>query len=64
MGEQRTTANFSPRPSHPPTHSVSVETARKWLHDMGFNLQMSKGVFVDGHERPDVVESRRSFSEK
>ena len=44
---------------------VSVETARKWLHDLGFDvLQMSKGVFIDGHERPDVVESRDSFLRK
>ena len=41
---------------------VSVETARKWLHDLGFDvLQLSKGVFIDGHERPDVVESRVKF---
>ena len=44
---------------------VSVETARKWLHDLGFKvLQMSKGVFIDGHERPDVVESREKFLRK
>ena len=47
-------------PGYP--RSVSVETARKWLHDLGFYvLQMSKGVFIDGHERPDVVESRENF---
>ena len=41
---------------------VSVETARKWLHDLGFDvLQLAKGVFIDGHERPDVVESRVKF---
>ena len=41
---------------------VSVETARKWLHDLGFEiLQLSKGVFIDGHERSDVVESRGQF---
>ena len=41
---------------------VSVETARKWLHALGFEiLQRSKGVFIDGHERPDVVESRVKF---
>ena len=41
---------------------VSVETARKWLHELGFEiLQRSKGVFIDGHERPDVVESRVKF---
>ena len=41
---------------------VSVETARKWLHELGFDiLQLSKGVFIDGHERSDVVESRVKF---
>ena len=50
-------------PGYP--RSVSVETARKWLHELGFNvLQMSKGVFIDGHERPDVVESREKFLRK
>ena len=44
---------------------VSVETARKWLHELGFDvLQMSKGVFIDGHERPDVVESRENVLRK
>ena len=39
-----------------------METARKWLHELGFEiLQRSKGVFIDGHERPDVVESRVKF---
>ena len=47
-------------PGYP--RSVSVETARKWLHELG--LQMSKGVFIDGHERPDVVESRERFLRK
>ena len=41
---------------------VSVETARKWLHELGFDvLQMWKGVFIDGHEHSDVVESRVKF---
>ena len=41
---------------------VSVETARKWLHELRFEiLQQSKGVFIDGHEHPDVVESRVKF---
>ena len=50
-------------PGYP--RGVSVETARKWFHDLGFDvLQMSKGVFIDGHERPDVVESREKFIRK
>ena len=41
---------------------VSVETARKWLHELGFEiLQLSKGVFIDGHERSDIIESRVQF---
>ena len=50
-------------PGYP--RKVALETARKWLHELGFEvLQMSKGVFIDGHERPDVVESRVEFLKK
>ena len=39
---------------------VSIETARKWMHEMGFEVLTSKkGSFVDGHERPYVVEYRK-----
>ena len=38
---------------------ISVETARNWLHKLGFEvLTAKKGCFVDGHERADVVEYR------
>ena len=41
---------------------VSVEVCRKWLHQMGFQVkQITKGIYVDGHERPDVVEARKEF---
>ena len=44
---------------------ISVETARKWLHEMGFEvLTARKGLFIDGHERTDVVESRAIFLRK
>ena len=44
---------------------VSVETSRKWLHEMGFEVVTArKGIFVDGHERPDVIESRKGFLRK
>jgi len=44
---------------------TSVETARKWLHEMGFEvLTARKGIFIDGHERPDVVASRMTFLRK
>ena len=44
---------------------VSVETARMWLHELGFEVvAKKKGTFVDGHEREDVVEYRTKFLRK
>ena len=41
---------------------ISVETARKWMHEMGFEVQAAKkGSYVDGHERDDVKEYRKKF---
>ena len=36
--------------------TISVRTAIRWLHHLGFHPQShKKGVYVDGHEREDVV---------
>ena len=44
---------------------VSVETARKWLHELGFEvLTAKKGIFIDGHERDDVIACRNEFIRK
>ena len=44
---------------------VGPETARLWLHELGFQpLQHSKGLYIDGHEQPDVVKHRTSFLTK
>ena len=44
---------------------VSVETARKWLHEMGFEvLSADKGMFFDGHEREGAVQERKEFLTK
>ena len=44
---------------------VSVDTARKWLHELGCSvLDQKKGVYIDGHEREDVVEYRKKFIRK
>lgn len=44
---------------------VSSETARKWLHELGFSvIDAKKGTYVDGHEREDVVEYRGQFLRK
>lgn len=41
---------------------IAVETARMWMHELGFEVVMKKkGIFVDGHEREDVVEYRQKF---
>ena len=41
---------------------ISVETGRKWMHEMGFEVQAAKkGSYVDGHERDDVKEYRKIF---
>lgn len=42
-----------------------METARKWLHHLGFMvLDPKKGIFIDGHEQDDVVASRNAFLRK
>ena len=44
---------------------VGLETARLWLHHLGFEvLTARKGIFIDGHERPDVIETRTLFLRK
>lgn len=41
---------------------ISVETGRKWMHHMGFEVTAKKkGTYVDGHEREDVVQYRATF---
>ena len=41
---------------------ISVKTANRWLHKLGFSrTHHQKGVYFDGHERDDVVENRNSY---
>ena len=55
--------NSSLEPGFP--RKISIETARKWLHELGFEvLTPAKGMFFDGHERDDVVEYRGQFLRK
>ena len=45
--------------------TISVRTATRWLHKLGFRPQShKKGAYVDGHEREDVVKSRDEFLKK
>ena len=42
--------------------TISETTAVCWLKKLGFKLsRVQKGVYVDGHEQPDVVEARKKF---
>ena len=44
---------------------ISLETARLWLHHLGFEiLTVQKGIFIDGHERLDVIGARKLFLRK
>ena len=52
--------NSTLEPGYP--RSVSVETVRRWLHELGFEIiTPRKGIFIDGHERQDVVDYRKEF---
>lgn len=45
--------------------SIQARTAREWLNKLGYRWKnISKGVFIDGHEREDVVEYRNEFVKK
>jgi hypothetical protein len=44
---------------------ISLSTAARWLHALGWvRSEAKKGVYIDGHERPDVVEYRKKFLQK
>ena len=38
---------------------ISLRTAIRWLHKLGFKpISHKKGIYIDGHEREDVVKHR------
>ena len=42
--------------------NISASTACRWLHKLGFKPSSTrKGVYIDGHERDDVVEYRKLY---
>lgn len=44
---------------------IHLRTARKWLCKLGYKYKdIHKDVFIDEHERPDVVEDCEVFLEK
>ena len=55
--------NETLEPGYP--RKIGLETARKWMHELGFEVVLKKkGTYVDGHEWEDVVEYRKKFLRK
>ena len=54
------------RQHHPDAPAkVSVPTATRWLHKLGFNPSSTKkGLYIDGHERKDVVDYCKLYLRK
>lgn len=41
---------------------IRSRTARKWLNKLGYTFRLvGRNVFIDGHERPDVIKARTDF---
>ena len=54
------------RQHHPdPPAKVSAPKATCWLHKLGFNPSSTKkGLYIDGHERQDVVDYSKLYLRK
>jgi len=47
---------------HRKRKGIRARTARRWLRKLGFSWEeVRKVVYVDGHERPDVIRDRAQF---
>ena len=45
--------------------SICEHTAVNWLKKLGYECKdVRKGIYIDGHKRPDVVEYRAKFLAK
>ena len=45
--------------------NLGMETARSWLHNLGFDQKSHhKAVYFDGHERDDIIEYRKAFIDR
>ena len=45
--------------------TTTERTAAKWLNQLGFHpYSLKKGVYIDGHEREDVIDYRKLFLRK
>ncbi|RPA74773.1 hypothetical protein BJ508DRAFT_195691, partial [Ascobolus immersus RN42] len=45
--------------------SITERQIRRWLHKLGYSWKdILKGVYIDGHEREDVVQYREAFVQR
>lgn len=55
---------LSALPNNTP-QTISLRTAQSWLRKLGyFATQAKKGIYIDGHDRPDVIEAREKFLDR
>jgi hypothetical protein len=48
-----------------PSPTISERTARRWMDEFGFEYsEVKKGMYMDGHERADVITYREEFLER
>ena len=41
---------------------ISLRTAIRWLHNLGFKpISHKKGIYIDGYEREDVIKQRDEY---
>ena len=51
-------------PEHGLEGMICERTAARWLNKLGFRIcHVRKGVYVDGHEREEVVAARKEYIE-
>ena len=47
-----------------PSPTIHINTARNYLKELGYTYaKVKKGMYIDGHEREDVVAYRKIFLE-
>lgn len=63
---EETAAAVAKAESSVPADHISTTTARRWLRACGFKyfVRAERGLYIDGHERPDVIIDRRRFLAK
>lgn len=54
-----------PGPPDNTPQTISVRTAQSWMRKLGYvRTQAKKGIYIDGHDRPDVIEARKEFLDR